>query len=78
MMTQDRQGRRVYQVSQVGMESQDSQEDLVSLEPKVNQVLLELDHPDNLDPRYRTQPMKFPTSENFKFRFTLYLCLLIG
>lgn len=48
---QDRKDRRVYQVGQVGEEPRDSQEDLVSQEPKVNQALLESDHPDHLDPR---------------------------
>lgn len=49
--SQDHQGRRVYQVSRVGLDPQDSQEDLVSLEPKVIQALLESDHPEYLDIR---------------------------
>lgn len=48
---QDRQGRRVCQVRQVGQDPPDSQEDLVSLELKVNQALLELDHQGSPDPR---------------------------
>lgn len=60
MMSQDHQGRRVYQVSQEGLEPQDNQEDLVSLEPKVNQALPESDHLDPADSRYRTQPLKCP------------------
>lgn len=56
LMSQDHQGRRVYQVSQVDLDPQDSQDHLVSLEPKVNQAQLELDHPDQPESRYRTQP----------------------
>lgn len=48
---QDHQARRVYQVSQVGLDLRDSQEDLVSLEPKVNQALLVLDLLDRVEPR---------------------------
>lgn len=44
------------QVSQVGQELQDSQDLQVTPEPKVIQVLLELDNPDQLVSRYRTQP----------------------
>lgn len=65
-MSQDHQGRRVYQVSQVGLDPRDSQEDLVTLEPKVNQALLELDHPDHPDSRYRTQLLKFTSSEKLQ------------
>lgn len=53
MISQDQQGWRVYQVSQAGLEAQDSQVDLVSLEPKVSQALLELDHQDQQDSRYK-------------------------
>lgn len=64
MISQDRLGRRVYQVSQVGLEPRDSQEDLVSPEPRANPAPLELDHLDNLDPRYKdTHPLKFLTLE---------------
>lgn len=48
---QDQQARRVYQVSQVDLDLRDSQEGLVSLEPKVNQALLVLDRLDRVDPR---------------------------
>lgn len=51
LFSQDHQGRRVYQVWQVGQEPRDSLEDLVSLELKVNLVLLELDHLDKPDLR---------------------------
>lgn len=50
-VSQDHQGRRVSQVSQVGLGLRDSREDLVSLEPKVIQALLESDHPDYLEAR---------------------------
>lgn len=49
--SQDRLGRRVYQVNPVDLELQDSQEVLVSQEPKVNQGLPELDPLDKLDRR---------------------------
>ncbi|KAA8582741.1 hypothetical protein FQN60_006412, partial [Etheostoma spectabile] len=60
----DFQGRRVYQVSQVGLDPRDSQEDPVSLGPKVNQALLESDHRDCLDPRSARFPRKFRTERN--------------
>lgn len=60
MMSQDHQGKRVYQVCQEGLVPQDNREDLVSLEPKVNQALPELDHLDPPDSRYRKQPLKCP------------------
>lgn len=65
-MSQDHQGRRAHQVSQDGQDPQVNQEYLDSLDPKVNQVLQELDHQDNLDPRYRAQPLKFQKSEKIK------------
>lgn len=49
--SQDHQGRRVYQVSQVDLDPQEPQGDLVSQDPKVNQALQELDHPDQLESR---------------------------
>lgn len=55
-MPQDHLDRRVYQVSRVGLDPRDSREDLVSLELKVNQALLELDPRDYQDRRYSTQP----------------------
>lgn len=61
-------GRRVYQVSQVDLDPQDSQEDLVSLDPKVNQALLELDHQDYLERRYMTQHLKFLSLQNVQIK----------
>lgn len=80
-MSQDHQGRRVYQVSQGGQDPLDSQELLVFLDPKVNQVLLESDHLEHLDPRYRSQPPKFCGSEKLHSisvgsHFVCLLCLI--
>lgn len=63
MTSQDHRGRRVYQVGRVGLDPRDSQEDLVSPDPKVNQALLELDNPEQPDPRYRTQLLNILSSE---------------
>lgn len=65
-VSQDHRGRRVSRVSPVGQALQDSREDLVSPEPKVNQALLESDHPDYLDIRVNQVSQGFLEVQDLK------------
>lgn len=72
-MPQDHKDRRVSQVSREDLDHLDSQVHLVSMEPKVNQDLLELDHPDYPDSRWVTPTTYNSCLGKIKFLFT-FVC----